>query len=124
MTKGKALAGCVVLMAALVGVVVSQPARPAADDKPGAKDKSSADKPDAKKKTVKVEKKTFRIEVAAKGILEPEHAAEVAYRPQPVFEGRYHPGPLTVRTAVAHGASVRKGDVLVSFDTRKIDQAI
>src|SRR3974377_1098433 len=33
-------------------------------------------------------------------------------------------GPLTIRKIVDHGATVKEGELLVSFDTRKIDEVI
>jgi multidrug efflux pump subunit AcrA (membrane-fusion protein) len=72
----------------------------------------------------KVEKKPFKIEVAVKGNLEPKEAEEVYFRPEPIpnFSADY--APLVIKSVVAHGATVKKGDVLAAFDTRKLDLVI
>lgn len=87
--------------------------------KPASKDAAS------KRSTIKVEKpQLFRIELSAKGVLDPMSRVEVAYRPNAIVGVPYSHGPLTVRSAAAHGATVKKGEILATFDTRKIDQAI
>jgi len=80
--------------------------------------------PAAKPATHKVEKKPFKIELTVKGILEPEEMEEISYRPQPALQPPPSQGPLTIRKIVDHGATVKKGDLLVTFDTRKIDEVI
>jgi multidrug efflux pump subunit AcrA (membrane-fusion protein) len=50
--------------------------------------------------------------------------AEISYRPHPMVQPPPSQGPLTIRKIVEHGAAVKKGDTLVAFDTRKIDEVI
>ena len=119
MTFSKIAAGLAVLVL-LSGVVFTQEA--AKDDKV-IKGKP-APPPHAKPATHKVEKKPFKIELNLKGILEAEEAAEIAYRPHPLVMPPPSQGPLVIRQIAAHGAKVKKGDVLAAFDTRKIDEVI
>ena len=60
-----------------------------------------------------VKKGPFRIEVELEGIFESEQTAEVTLRPETWAQ-------FIVVEAVAHGAHVEEGDVLVSLD-RTID---
>jgi multidrug efflux pump subunit AcrA (membrane-fusion protein) len=116
MTCTKMIAG-VAVMALLGGAVFTQDV---------GKDKPPKDKPAAESKlaTHKVEKKPFKIELNVKGILEAEETAEIVYRPHPMVMPPPSQGPLVIRTIAAHGAKVKKGDVLAAFDTRKIDEVI
>src|SRR5262249_3080851 len=66
----------------------------------------------------KVEKGAIRAEVPLKGTIEAEQMTEVSIRP-----GAWAM-PLTVKKAVPHGTTVKKGDLLVQLDLDKIDQAI
>src|ERR1043165_6180255 len=89
-------------------------------DKP-AKDKT--DKPsDDKPATHKIVKKPFKIERTVKGILAPEETAEISYRPHLMVHQPESHGPLTIRTIVEHGTRVKKGDLLVAFDTTTITE--
>jgi multidrug efflux pump subunit AcrA (membrane-fusion protein) len=119
MTSTKVVAGAV-LLAVLGGAVFTQEPSPSKKEKPGKSPAAEGPKPAAHK----VEKKTFRIELTVKGILEPEETAEIAYRPHPVANQTAGQGPLTLRKIVEHGSKVHKGDVLAALDTRKIDQSI
>src|SRR5262249_50258540 len=74
--------------------------------------------------THKVEKKPFKVQLTVKGTLEPEAKVEIAHRPHPTVGLPVSPGPLKIQKAAEHGATVRKGDLLVAFDTQQIDQAI
>ncbi len=64
-----------------------------------------------------VKKEPFKIEVDLEGVFEAPTMAEMVLRPEE-WKG------LTVLEAVAHGATVKKGDVLVKLDMEKIDRAI
>jgi RND family efflux transporter MFP subunit len=76
----------------------------------------------AKPSTYKVVREPFKIEVSLKGVFESAEMTEVVLRPQAWgVEAR---GSLTVLKAVEQGATVRKGDTLVTLDFEKIDQAI
>ena len=76
-----------------------------------------APKPPEKPKTHAVKAERFTIEVKTKGAFEAETMHEVAIRPEAWAE-------LFVHKAVGHGAAVKKGDVVLQLDTRKIDDAI
>jgi multidrug efflux pump subunit AcrA (membrane-fusion protein) len=67
--------------------------------------------------TYKVKKELFKIEVSLKGIFEAERMTEIALRSEQwaAFE---------VLQAVEHGATVKRGDVLLRFDPEKIDDEI
>ena len=132
MTTWKSLIACVALIAVLSGGVLTQgtaqsttqpsPPKNKEKGKEGVDPAASKDPASTKKPaTYKVEKKPFKIELAVKGVLEPEEATWIAYHPQPTSP---FPPALTVRKVAEHGAKVRQGDLLVAFDTQKIDQAI
>lgn len=59
----------------------------------------------------------IKVELALKGWFEPVTTSEVAFALK-----RW--STLKVRRVVEHGAEVRRGDVLIEFETDKIDQAI
>src|SRR5262245_15216869 len=142
MRTWKTTVACAAVAAALCVMVLARAAQPGGDAKDKAlkdkalkdkalKDKDAKDKKDklakepAKKPaTHKVEKKPFRVALALKSVLEPAQSAVIAHRPEPVINVPYTSGPMSIRTIVEHGASVRQGDVLVALDTRKLDQVI
>lgn len=100
-------------------VVVSRPLW--ADDPDAPKDKSAkaekkGDGP--KPATAKAEKGPLTAAVTLKGVVEAESAAEVQVKPKGWM------GPLVVKKAVAHGAAVKAGDVVVEFDAEKLEQAV
>ena len=101
----------IALLTALLGIAVF--VRPAPADDPTPK-KGNADKP----KTVKAEIGTLVQSVTLKGMVEGEKGSELIVRPKVWF------GSLQVKKAVEHGAMVKAGDVLVEFETEKIDQSI
>jgi multidrug efflux pump subunit AcrA (membrane-fusion protein) len=82
-------------------------------------DAKKEEKPAEKKKpeTVKVKSKDLKIEVEAEAVFVAEEAEEVALRPE-VWSN------FKVVEAVPHGKRVRKGDVLVKFDDKDIEEAI
>jgi multidrug resistance efflux pump len=86
-------------------------------DDPPAKGKDAA-KAEAAPATVRVEKGPLNATVALKGVVQSEKVTEVA------IKLRAWAGPLTVKEAVEHGRSVKAGDVLLQFDTEKIDLAL
>jgi len=67
--------------------------------------------------TYTVKRSPLRITLDLDGVLEAQTAHEIAVRPDEWSN-------LTVANAVPHGARVRKDDVLLSFETEKIDRAI
>jgi multidrug efflux pump subunit AcrA (membrane-fusion protein) len=122
MTSSRMLAGFMALVI-VVGLVVSRGLTQApkkTGGSPPAKPADSAKPADL----CKVEKKPFKIEIAVKGTLEPEEAAEIYFRAQPIPNFSADFAPLIVEKVVAHGTHVKKGDVLVAFDTRKLDLVI
>jgi multidrug efflux pump subunit AcrA (membrane-fusion protein) len=100
------------LAAAAVALVITRPTP--ADDPPVKDKKPTGTKPD----TVKVEKGPFTAAVTLKGVVQAEKAAELSVRP------KAWSGPLVVRRAVEHGTPVKAGEVLVEFDTDKLDLAL
>jgi multidrug resistance efflux pump len=110
------------VLAVLGGVVCTQKAVSSKDD--DAKPAKTAAKETKKPATHKVEKKPFRIELSVKGILESEEAKEILFRPQPMVIPPPTHGGLAIVKVVEHGSSVRKGDPLITFDTRKLDEVI
>jgi multidrug efflux pump subunit AcrA (membrane-fusion protein) len=121
MTCARAVA-CLVVLALFGGAILTQEPATGKGDKKSKKPAAAA--ADKKPATHKVEKKPFKIERTLKGILAAEEVAEITYRPLPTLQGGPSQGPLTIRTVVAHGERVKKGDVLVAFDTTKIDEAV
>jgi HlyD family secretion protein len=117
MTCAKVVAG-IAVMALLGGIVYTQ--EPVQEKRPKTEPPSAAAKP----ATYKVEKKPFKIELSVKGILEAEYTAEISYRPHLTVHPPASQGPLTIRKIVEQGATVKKGDLLVTFDTKKIDEVI
>ena len=111
-----------------LGIAVSAVALAAEKPKPGsAPEKAPAAAPPPAKPAetppgetppvYKVKKELLKIEVSLKGVFEAERAAEIALRSQQwaAFE---------VLEAVEHGATVRRGNVLLRFDPEKIDEEI
>ena len=64
-----------------------------------------------------VKESPLKIEVELDGTAVAENMTEVAVEPKTWTD-------WSVEEAVSHGVRVRKGDVLIRFDTRKIDEAI
>jgi HlyD family secretion protein len=113
--------GWLAVIAALAGCDLLQIVTPVkAPEKP--KTDTRAAQATAKPTTLKVKKEPFKVEVTLKGIFESEEMTEVVLRPEAWLpENR---GLLTVMKAVEHGTPVRKGEILVSLDLEKIDQAL
>lgn len=78
---------------------------------------AQADDEKPEQKTHTVLEQPLKIELELNGTAVADKMTEVAVAPQ-----RWT--TWTVDEAVAHGVHVRKGDVLVRFDTKKIDEAI
>lgn len=72
----------------------------------------------SKAATVKVETEKIVLETTLKGTVEADQASEL------FFEAKSWAGPFIVKSALAHGSRVKKGDVVLELDTVKIDQAI
>jgi len=102
-------------LALVIGIIAIPPLAAADDPQP----KKSPDKSDhPKPATVKVEKGPLTAAVTLKGLTEAKHAAELSVRL------KAWSGPLLVAKAVAHGTAVKAGEVLIEFDTDKIDHAL
>jgi HlyD family secretion protein len=67
---------------------------------------------------IKAETGKVTIETSLKGTIEAALTSEL------LLEAKSFAGPFTVKTAVPHGTRVKKGDVVLEFDTLKIDQAL
>jgi HlyD family secretion protein len=79
--------------------------------------KSEAAEASEKPTPYRVKKKPFRIEVSLDGVVEARNTSEVSLHPQEWAS-------LVVLKAVEHGTAVKRGDLLVSLETEKIDRAI
>ena len=86
-----------------------------ADNKESSDTQAKADKDS--KTTHKVIAGPFRIDLKLEGIVEPRQMTEVILRTDQWTD-------LTVREAAAHGATVKKGDTILSLDLTKIRQEI
>jgi len=64
-----------------------------------------------------VESGPLRVEVTLEGVIVADEMEEVVVRPESWSD-------FSVVEAVDHGAHVKKGDVLIRFDSRKIDEAL
>jgi len=115
------VASCLAVMALLGGLVFTQEAT---TDKRSKDQRPATPSSKAKPAIHKVEKKPFKIELAVEGILGAEETAEIRYRSRPTIQPPPSQGPVIIRTIVRHGAKVKKGDLLVTFDGRKIDEAL
>lgn len=97
-------------------------AEPAKNGEPAAKvaeppAKAAAEPTPTPPVTYTVKKALLKITVDLDGVFEAQTAHEIVVKPEE-WAG------LIVETAVPHGAQVRKGDVILSLDTEKIDRAI
>jgi multidrug efflux pump subunit AcrA (membrane-fusion protein) len=119
MTCFKAVAG-LALVAVLGGMVFTQEGSKKSSKKKLAAPPAAESLP----ATHKVEKKPFKIELTVKGILEAEETAAISYRPHLMVQPPPSQGPLTIRQIVPHGAKVKMGDLLVTFDSTKLDEVI
>jgi multidrug efflux pump subunit AcrA (membrane-fusion protein) len=104
------------VMATFVGILCTQ--------ETGQKKQGGKTPAEPKPPTYKVEKKPFKIELTVKGMLDSEETAEISYRPHLMVNLPPSQGPLTIRKVLAHGTAVKKGDVLVVFDSTKLDEVI
>src|SRR5438445_10914047 len=121
MIKRSVLIASIAVTAYLLGIGWTQAPAQSGGKKKGAPAK---DKDKDAPKTHKVEAKPFKIELSVKGALEANEATWIAHHPMPTMNLPYAPGPMTVVKVAEHGTNVKKGDLLIAFDTRKNDQAI
>lgn len=83
-----------------------------------AQDKKEAAPPPVKSpETVKVEQGKFSVDINTKGVFEAEDFEELSIKLE-AWTG------MTVMSAVPHGATVKKGDVLVKLDMEKFNKAL
>src|SRR5688572_5463090 len=86
--------------------------------KPDAAPKPAADKADAKPDTVAAKRETLKIDLKLDGTFEPAERHVVQIKPQAWM------GEMPVAKVAAHGAKVKKGDVLLQIDVAKLHEAI
>lgn len=119
---------CTVLLVRLSATAAeAEPAKPSKPDAaPAHAEKAAPAKPDAapakpeSAATHSVQRQPLKITVDLDGLFEARSTAEIVLR----FD-EYTPSPaLTVQNAVKHGAQVKKGDVLLSLDSEKLDKLI
>jgi HlyD family secretion protein len=96
---------------------VAPAAQPAAA--PAAKPEPAPAKPETPP-THTVKKGLLKITVDLDGVFEAQSTAEIAVR----LDEWVPTSPLTVVSSAKHGARVKKDEVLVKFDTEKLDKAI
>ena len=98
---------------------VSKNAEPAAKRaEPAAKDKGPGTKiAEESAATHTIKRGPLKVTVDLEGIFEAQTSQEILVKPEEWTA-------LMVESAVAHGAQVRKGDVLLTLETEKLDQAI
>lgn len=96
-----------------LGLALTALAAEAPKEKP--KEAPAEAAPKATTKTVQPE--LFKVEAQLKAVFESPHMAEIVFRPEVWAE-------LVVLEAAAPGASVKKGDAILSLDPQKIDDAI
>jgi HlyD family secretion protein len=115
------------ILAFAIGVVIfnrqsaadDPPAQPSKDkDKDKDKDKAKADSDVPKHETVKVEKGPLTVSVTLKGTVQIEEAKELSVR------FKTWTGQLIAQKAIEHGAAVKAGDILVEFESEKLDREI
>jgi len=82
-----------------------------------AEEKPAAKPPAKKRKTHKVEPKRLKVEVSVDGVFVARKMEEVVLRPETWSS-------YEIEEVVEHGSQVRRGQVLVKFDNRRINEAI
>ncbi len=95
-----------------------EPAAPAPAPKPAKEEPAHAPAPATPAPpTYTVKREPFKIQFELDGVFESRTMTEIIFHPEEWMN-------FTVLQAVEHGARVKKGDVLVEFDSEKIDKAI
>jgi multidrug efflux pump subunit AcrA (membrane-fusion protein) len=117
MKQPKVLIGCLVLTALFLAAS-AVPSQEGGVTKPTG---VNGGKP-AASDSVKVEKGHFQATVTLKGVFAPTEMTEVVLRPEAWTP--HSGGVLSVLSAVEHGTSVKKGDVILTMQTDKLDRAI
>ena len=103
-------------VARVVVAVLGTAATAAAAQQPPA---AAADAAPAKApETVTAERGRFEVALEAKGDVVPLDAALIDFDPQAWQQ------PLRIVSVVPHGSKVNAGDVIIQYDTKKLDQAI
>ncbi len=105
------------LVCCLILLVLNGPMARAQDVAPKKESNDSKPVTSSKQKTYVVSKSPFKIEVTLKGVFEAKKMSEVVLRPDVWSK-------LVVMKAVDQGAHVKKGDTLVTLDTKKIDEEL
>ena len=95
-----------------------EPAQPAPAAKPAKEEPAPAAAPATPPApTYTVKREPFKIQIELDGSFECRDMSEIIFHPEEW-------AAFTVVHAVEHGSRVKKGDVLVEFDSEKIDKAI
>jgi HlyD family secretion protein len=94
----------------------AKPAKEEPAAKPAKEEPAPAPAP-APAPTYTVKREPFKIQFELDGSFESREMSEIIFHPEEWMS-------FTVEKAVEHGARVKKGDVLVEFDSEKIDKAI
>ena len=89
----------------------------AAPTKPAKEEPAAAATAPAAAPTYTVKREPFKIQIDLDGSFESRNMTEIIFHPEEWTS-------FTVVQAVEHGARVKKGDVLIEFDSEKIDKAI
>ncbi len=87
------------------------------ESKPVSEEKAKDEKKKEKRATCTAERKPIKVTISLDGVFAAEKMREISVNPDEW-------NSLTVKKAVSHGAEVRKGDVILSLDTEKLDRAI
>ena len=95
------------------------PSKPAKEESAAAPSKPAKEEPPATPPapTYSVKREPFKIQFDLDGTFESRNMTEIIFHPEEWAS-------FTVVQAVEHGARVKKGDVLIEFDSDKIDKAI
>ena len=107
------------VFAVALAVLLLTGARPPQDEPPKGEAPGKAEaKPDAKPETAAAKRETMRIELKLDGAFEPSERHVVMVKTQ-AWQGE-----MPIAKIAAHGAKVKKGDVLLQIDAAKLHEAI
>ncbi|MCH5377515.1 MAG: hypothetical protein JJ992_26455 [Planctomycetes bacterium] len=106
----------------LASSVAQEEAKQAAENEATAAKTEDAAKPDGEEPpaTATVQKGTIKITLDLDGTFVAPTSEEIVVRPEEWGSS----GPLTIESVAKHGARVKRGEVVITFDTTKIDRAI
>lgn len=110
----------VLLLAAATAIADDQPAEEPADKPAAEAPEAEAKAPKQNNRTASVERGVLRITLDLDGTFVAQTSEEIVVRPEEWTSS----GSLVIERVARHGARVRQGDVLIQFDTARIDRAI